>query len=54
VFGALIDTGSRISVFGGYLFGALLMIGAGLIAGKFAVRAERRSLEEVSRPLGAR
>ena len=28
--------------------------GAGLIAGKFAVRAERRSLEEVSRPLGAR
>ncbi len=53
LFGALIDTGSRGSVFGGYLFGAVLMIGAGLIAWKFAVRAERRSLEDVSRPLGA-
>ncbi len=53
VFGALIDTGSRTSVLGGYLFGAVLMIGAGLIAWKFAVRAERRSLEDISRPLGA-
>ncbi len=53
LFGALIDTGSRISVFGGYLFGAVLMIGAGLIAWRFAVRAERRSLEDISKPLGA-
>jgi MFS family permease len=53
LFGALIDTGSRISVLGGYLFGAVLMIAAGLIAWRFAVKAERRPLEEVSKPLGA-
>jgi MFS family permease len=53
LFGALIDTGSRMSVFGGYLFGAVLMIVAGLIAWRFAVKAERRSLEDVSKPLGA-
>lgn len=53
LFGVLIDTGSRYSVLGGYLFGAVLMIAAGLIAWRFAVRAERRSLEDVSKPLGA-
>ena len=50
LFGALIDTGSRMSVFGGYLLGAL-MIAAGLIALFFAVSAERRPLESVARPL---
>jgi MFS family permease len=53
LFGVLIDTGSRASVFGGYLFGAVLMIAAGLIAWRFAVKAERRSLEDISKPLGA-
>lgn len=53
LFGALIDTGSRVSVLGGYLFGAVLMIAAGLIAWRFAVKAERRPLEDVSKPLGA-
>jgi MFS family permease len=53
LFGALIDTGSRASLFGGYLLGAVLMIAAGLIAGLFAVRAERKPLEEVARPLAA-
>ena len=53
LFGALIDTGSRTSVFGGYLLGAVLMIAAGLIAWRFAVKAERRPLEEVCKPLGA-
>ncbi|WNJ92033.1 MFS transporter [Bosea sp. 685] len=53
LFGALIDTGSRLSVFGGYLFGATLMLTAALIAALFAVRAERRSLEDVTRPLNA-
>jgi MFS family permease len=51
LFGVLIDTGSRLSLFGGYLLGAMLMIAAGLIAAFFAVRAERKSLEEVARPL---
>ena len=51
LFGALIDTGSRTSLFGGYLFGAVLMVAAGLVAALFAVRAERRPLEDVAPPL---
>jgi MFS family permease len=51
LFGVLIDTGSRMSLFGGYLLGAALMIGAGVIAALFAVRAERQPLETVARPL---
>jgi MFS family permease len=51
LFGVLIDTGLRISVFGGYLFGAALMVAAGLIAAWFCVPAERQPLEAVARPL---
>jgi MFS family permease len=51
LFGALIDTGSRLSVFGGYLIGAALMMAAGLIAAWFCVPAERKPLETVARPL---
>jgi len=51
LFGVLIDTGSRASLFGGYLLGAALMIAAGVIAARFAVRAERQPLEHVARPL---
>jgi MFS family permease len=51
LFGALIDTGSRASLFAGYLLGAGLMIAAGLVAAFFAVAAERKPLEEVARPL---
>jgi MFS family permease len=54
LFGMLIDTGSRTSVFGGYLFGAVLMIVAALVAGRWAVAAERKPLESVARPLAAR
>ena len=53
LFGWLIDTGSRWSVFGGYLLGAVLMIAAAAIAARFAVAAERKPLESVSRPLAA-
>jgi MFS family permease len=53
LFGVLIDTGSRWSVFGGYLFGSVLMLAAALVAALFAVPAERRSLESISRPLAA-
>jgi MFS family permease len=53
LFGALIDTGSRWSVFGGYLFGAVLMLAAAVIAGRFGVAAERKPLESVARPLAA-
>jgi MFS family permease len=51
LFGALIDTGSRASVFHGYLIGAGLMIAAAAIAARWAVPAERKPLEAVSRPL---
>lgn len=53
LFGALIDTGSRVSLFGGYLLGAGLMLAAGLIALRFGVDAERKPLEAVATPLSA-
>ena len=49
--GALIDTGSRVSVFAGYVFGSLLMIVAAVIAWQFGIDAERKPLESVARPL---
>src|ERR1700693_3619851 len=51
LFGALIDTGSRGRVFAGYLLGAGLMIAAAFISWRYAVAAERRTLESVARPL---
>ncbi|MGH6664906.1 MAG: MFS transporter, partial [Pseudolabrys sp.] len=51
LFGVLIDTGSRISVFGGYLLGAALMIVGGCVAWRWGVAAERKPLELVARPL---
>ena len=51
LFGALIDTGSRTSVFAGYLLGAFLMIVAAIVAWRYAVAAERKSLEQIARPL---
>ena len=53
LFGALIDTGSRWSVYGGYLLGSALMIAAALIAARYCVAAERKPLEAVARPLAA-
>jgi MFS family permease len=51
LFGALIDTGSRERVFAGYLLGAGLMIAAAAVAWCYAIAAERRTLESVTRPL---
>jgi MFS family permease len=51
LFGALIDTGSRDSVFFGYLLGAGLMIAAAAVAWRYAIAAERRTLESIARPL---
>jgi len=51
LFGALIDTGSRSSVFGGYLFGSVLMIVAAMVAWRYCIAAERRPLESIARPL---
>ena len=53
LFSILIETGSRMSVLGGYLLGAALMIAAAVVAWLWAVAAERKPLEAVSRPLAA-
>ncbi len=50
VFGYLIQS-SASSVFVGYLVGAAFMIGGGLIAFVYGVDAERRSLEDIAKPL---
>ena len=52
LFGLLIDTGSRGAVSVGYAIGAVLVIAAGLIALRWGVDAERRSLEDISPPMG--
>ncbi len=53
LFGLLIETGSRGAVTVGYAIGAVLVIAAGLIAWRWGVDAERRSLEDIAPPLGA-
>ncbi|WP_198399399.1 MFS transporter [Caballeronia calidae] len=53
LFGQLIDTHERGAVFAGYLIGSLLMIAAAVVAGVWGVAAERKSLEDVARPLSA-
>jgi MFS family permease len=53
LFGTLIGTGSRLNVFYGYLFAAALMIAAALVAVIYGIAAERKSLEQVARPLSA-
>ncbi|WP_145186716.1 MFS transporter [Pseudomonas sp. URMO17WK12:I11] len=51
LFGALIESGERANVLVGYLIGAALMVIAGLTQALWGVAAERRSLEEVAKPL---
>ncbi len=53
MFGKLIESGSRESVFGGYVFAAALMFAAAAVAARFAVPAERKPLEQVATPLSA-
>lgn len=54
LFGALIETGSRWSLFAGYILGSVLMLIAAGVMLRFGIAAERRTLEEVSRPLSHR
>ncbi len=51
LFGVLIGSGSRTYLFYGYLLGAALMILAAGMEWRFGVKAEQRSLEEISSPL---
>jgi MFS family permease len=53
LFGLLVGSGERSAVFLGYLFGALLMIGAAIVELAIGIRAERQPLESVARPLSS-
>ncbi len=53
LFGLLIGTGSRTSVFWGYALGAALMLAAAAAAVKWGVKAERTALETVAPPLSS-
>ena len=53
VFGWLIESGSRANVFSGYAFAAALMGLAAVVAARYAVQAERKTLEDVAPPLSA-
>jgi MFS family permease len=53
LFAWLIGTGSRSNVFIGYLLGAALMIVAAAVELAIGVKAERKSLEDVARPISA-
>jgi MFS family permease len=51
VFGQLIGTGSRGSIFGGYAFAAALMLAAAGTAWRLGIDAQNRSLEDIAPPL---
>lgn len=48
LFGALVASGSRRGVLDGYLIGAGLMLGAGVVAAFLALPAEQKSLEQIA------
>ncbi len=53
LFGALIETGSRESLFHGYLLGAGMMLLAAIVELVIGVKAEQKSLEDIASPLSA-
>src|SRR4051812_10744300 len=53
LFGKLVATKDPGQVFWGYLLGAVLMIGAGIVQALIGVEAARRDLEEIATPLSA-
>jgi MFS family permease len=53
LFGALVGSGERGEVFLGYLFGAVLMLGAAAVEAAIGIKAERQPLEAVARPLSS-
>jgi MFS family permease len=54
IFGRLIQSGSRTSVFAGYAIGAGLMIAAGMVEAALGVEAAGQELEDIAEPLSAR
>jgi hypothetical protein len=53
LFGSLLGTGDKSSLFLGYCIGAVLMLVAAIVAWAWGVDAEQESLEDVAEPLSA-
>jgi MFS family permease len=53
LFGWLIQTGERVNIMAGYLFGATLMLVAAAVAWRLCFAAEGKPLEEVARPISS-
>jgi MFS family permease len=53
LFGVLIATGEPVAIAWGYALGAVLMLTAGAVALRLGIAAERKSLEDVARPLSS-
>ena len=51
IFGRLIESGSRQSLFYGYLLGGVLMVGGGLVQALLGINCQCRALEDVAPPL---
>jgi MFS family permease len=54
LYGYIVGTGSRMLLFWGYIAGAAVMMAGGLVEALIGVNAERKSLEDVARPLSCR
>ena len=53
LFGRLIDSGSRVALFEGYLLAAGLMLAAAIVEITIGVDSERANLEEIAPPLSS-
>jgi MFS family permease len=53
LFGALIESGSRIDVMWGYMFGGALMVIAAVVEALIGIQSARQPLEDVARPLSS-
>jgi MFS family permease len=53
LFGYLVGTGSAWAIAGGYMFAAVLMLGAALTEAMLGIDAEGRSLEQIADPLSS-
>jgi MFS family permease len=53
LFGRLIDSGSRLELFGGYLIASALLLAAAVVEIIFGIAAEQTSLEKIAAPLSS-
>src|SRR3954451_20287320 len=53
LFGKLVESGKESHVFWGYILGAALMIGAGVVQAVLGIEAAQKNLEDVATPLSA-